>query len=256
MLVKTANQQINIDEFSTLGLDPAWEKSFGWASKNGIGLELLHVINATWLWDHPLGLKIIFSVIMPEHNRSLLSAWAKCDGPAATLNRIAKIAVSDPSIEPYEPPSTARSVTAQFKGLLPTHYLAACLLQPIRERDQTKIEWFCKFKLWLLCHALYHEMGKHNWGSNLHDVCKEFRLACKDGGARLDPFLELANNARNLDEFDRQVLNKIDNILEAIESRVSSETKERFIGHSNILMLVKSLAGYSGPTLPVILADR
>lgn len=201
-------------DFATLALPASWKDAYEWAAELGLAHELLHIVNATLLWNYPNALGTLLAFISSEETRSLLEEWAFGDKSAKLLHSLSEAVIQHPLvISQYPPLPSERSAGRQFHKYLKSHYLIALLTQGLPPGQPSDRGWFVTIKLWLLTHAVDRAYSGNIQDFSIRQVASKLRMASDQVGDWRKLFFLLKSEQTEFGAFSRNIIQKSTGLL-------------------------------------------
>ncbi len=197
----------------TLALLPrAWDELATWAEANHILGNLILVVDATMALERPGAIGTVLHYLVRAEVLDILSLWSAENSTAMQLYELAVcLSTADTILSKYQPLPEAKTARTRFAGFsLERLYIFALLAtrNPYARTNQRLYQYFERFRLWGLIHALERATQNLLYDRYLRYVADRLRLAGDGGSEWLHLAEQLLSGAQGYSAFELHIDNK------------------------------------------------
>ena len=197
----------------TLALLPrAWDELATWAEENHILGSLILIVDATMALERPGAIGTVLHYLVRPDVLDILSLWSAENSTAMQLYELAvRLSTADAILSKYQPLPEAKTARTRFSGFSPERLYIFALLatrNPYARTDQRLYQYFERFRLWALIHALERATQNLLYDRYLRYVADRLRLAGDGVNEWLRLAEQLLSGAQGYSAFELHIDNK------------------------------------------------
>ncbi|TYC50788.1 hypothetical protein ETQ85_24980 [Zoogloea oleivorans] len=193
-------------------LPKAWDELATWAEANHILDSLILVVDATMALERPGAIGTVLHYLVRADVLDILSLWSAESSNAAQLYELAvRLLTADAILSKYQPLPEAKTARIRFSGFsLERLYIFALLAtrNPYARTNQGLYQYFERFRLWGLIHALERATQNLLYDRYLRYVADRLRLAGDGVNEWLRLAEQLTSGAQGYSAFEQHIDNK------------------------------------------------